>query len=84
MRLWYRTEHLFEYVQNLVPLCTFRFALLTPVGYNSVVRERRAEMEKCLMCGVQFGQYEGFGQVCQGCYVKAWEEQYQASLEGVK
>lgn len=36
-------------------------------------------MEKCLMCGVQFGQYEGFGQVCQGCYVKAFEAEFAAA-----
>lgn len=41
-------------------------------------------MEKCLMCGVQFGQYEGFGQVCQGCYVKAFEAEFAAAQEGGK
>lgn len=41
-------------------------------------------MEKCIICGVQFGQFEGFGQVCQGCYTKAWEKQYQAIQQGGK
>lgn len=36
-------------------------------------------MEKCVVCGVQFGQYEGFGQVCQGCYVKAFEAEFAAA-----
>lgn len=41
-------------------------------------------MEKCVQCGVQFGQYEGFGEVCQGCYIEAFELKFAALLKGGK
>jgi hypothetical protein len=41
-------------------------------------------MKECVKCGLQFGWYEGFGEICQKCYVIQFEKEFSNLLKGVK